>query len=106
MAFKIQLDLSRHCIESEIRRVHNRAVSAYFRADGKREHLEQTIAVTRTALESMDFPALRTRHTPLAGNTNRRVVLVLDRGEAIVYLDRQPIVRTGQQTKSAESIRD
>jgi hypothetical protein len=74
----IVLDLSKHCVETEIKRVHRAAVSAYFRGGADRAQLEQTIELTRQALESLDFGSLRSRCTPLAGRSEAHVVLTLD----------------------------
>ena len=72
----IQLNLTRHCTETEIKRQYNKAVSAYFKADTEtRQRLEPTIEVMRRALETLNFPHLRTRYPPLAGGTDRHIVL-------------------------------
>ena len=92
MLFSIQLDLSKHCIETEIKRLHNRAISAYFKTKEDKKTLEQTIAFTRYALESIDFATMRTQYPPLAGNTNLHVVLSMDSEVVTIFLDGKPIV--------------
>jgi hypothetical protein len=52
----IRLDLSRHCIETEIKKQYNKAISTYFRAGlEEKRRLEPTIEVIRRALETLDF---------------------------------------------------
>jgi hypothetical protein len=83
------LDLSRHCIETEIKRLNSRAVSDYFRA-GKakdKEAIEQIVALTQQALASLDFPGLRGTHAPLAGRTDARVELAKERGRLVIRID-------------------
>jgi len=74
---KITLDLSRHCIETEIRRRRNRAISDYFKTGGTDARLESEIEMFDAALQELDFPALRNRHPALAGRENDRVDLLL-----------------------------
>ncbi len=88
MAFSLELDLSGHCIQTEIKRLHNRAVSRYFRSDPEtRQSLEQIIEVTRHALESLDFQYLRSRHAPLAGQSDAHVLLTQEDDRIGIVLD-------------------
>ncbi|RJQ66018.1 MAG: hypothetical protein C4519_26480 [Desulfobacteraceae bacterium] len=74
---KVRLDLSRHCIETEIKRLYNSALSEYFRAKPhEHERLEQVIDLTQQALQGLDFNRLRSQHAPLAGHSDAHVVLV------------------------------
>jgi len=97
MSFEIQLNLSRHCIETEIKRVYNRAISSYFKAGKDRKSIEQTITFTRYALESIDFAKLRTQYPPLAGNTSLHVVLSMDNDIVTIFLDGRSITPIRQQ---------
>jgi hypothetical protein len=84
----IRLDLSRHCIETEIKRQYNKVVSAYFKADTKEKHrLESTIEVMRRALETLDFPHLRSQYPPLAGGTDRNVILSGENEDLTIIID-------------------
>lgn len=76
-SIRLDLDLSRHCIETEIKRLHNRAISDFFRASkpSDKEAVERVVALTQLALASFDFPALRSMYPSLAGRTRARVVL-------------------------------
>jgi hypothetical protein len=72
----ICLDLSTHCIETELKRIHSRAVAAYFKAPEKEKALlEQTIEAVRQLLETADFPKLRTTYPSLAGGTSKKATL-------------------------------
>ena len=84
----IRLDLSRHCIETEIKKQYNKAVSAYFKAgmDGKRD-LESTIEVVRRALETLNFSHLRTQYPQLAGGTDRDVILSGKNEDLLITID-------------------
>ena len=43
----IELDLSKHCIETEIKRLYNRSVSQYFKPDTDKALLEKQIDVLK-----------------------------------------------------------
>jgi hypothetical protein len=84
----IPLNLSRHCIETEIKRQYNNAVSAYFKAGAKeKRHLESTIEVMRRALETLNFNHLRSQYPPLAGGTDRNVVLSCESEGLTITID-------------------
>ena len=72
----IRLDLSRHCIETEIKKQYNQAIAAYFNANtSEKRILEATIEMTHRALETLNFSHLRTHYPPLAGGTDRNIIL-------------------------------
>jgi hypothetical protein len=84
----IRLDLSRHCIETEIKKQYNKAISTYFRAGlEEKRRLEPTIEVIRRALETLDFSHLRTRYPPLAGGTDRNVILACENEDLTISID-------------------
>ena len=84
----IQLNLSRHCIETEIKRQYNKAVSAYFKAGTEeKQRLESTIEVMRQALETLNFSHLRTRYPPLAGGTDRHIILSCENEKLTIAID-------------------
>lgn len=72
---QIELDVSRHCIASEVKRLHNRRISDYFKGRGDKESLETQIALLTRALEELDLPALRGKDARLAGGEAVDVVL-------------------------------
>ena len=85
---KIRLDLSRHCIETEIKKQHNNAIAAYFKADRKaKRRLEPTVEMTGRALETLNFACLRTQYPPLAGGTSREVTLSWENEDWVIAID-------------------
>jgi len=80
MSIRLPLDLAKHCIETEIKAQHNQALFAYFLEDADREHLEQIIELTKSALKHLDFPRLRSEYPQLAGGAE--VDVALAKGEA------------------------
>ncbi len=85
----MKLDLSRHCIETEIRRLYNRSVSLYFRLKRKDPQLEADIELLKAALEGFDFRRLRSGYGELAGGQDNRVVELVydDDGGVLVRID-------------------
>jgi hypothetical protein len=99
----IKLDLTRHCIETEIRRCYNRAVSDYFKEKGARPELEPRIDMLQTALETWDFQGLRRRHPALAGRSGAEVALARGNdGALILAVDGEIVVpRNGDLATTA-----
>ena len=71
----IQLDLRRHCIETDIRKQYNQCLSQYFQSSDDRHLIEQRISLLKHALETLDFRQLRNKHPELCGQTHRKVFL-------------------------------
>lgn len=80
MATGIKLDLSAHCVETEIRRQYNVRISLYFKAGASidKTELETEIELLVEALENFNFKRLRGRHPFLAGSSYDDVRLVRD----------------------------
>lgn len=78
LPLKIQLDLSRHCIETEIKRLYNRSVAHYFKSKNNNQGLEIRIDVLKNALERLDFSFLRSHYPILSGGIERDVFLSVD----------------------------
>ena len=75
---KIPFNLSRHCIETESKRIYEESLKQYFKApDSKRPELEEKIGGLRNFLEYTDFNHLRSRHQALAGGEGGKAVLYL-----------------------------
>jgi len=86
----LELDLSRHCIETAIRHRYNGALRAYFKREDERRGLEKEIALLLEALETLDFSALRAAHPALAGSTEARITLSQDStGRLVIQIDGQ-----------------
>lgn len=75
---KIVLDLKRHCIETEMKRCTNAAISRYFKADSEKIDLEYEIALLQQAYRAFDFLQLRSRWPALSGGSGIRVFLTRD----------------------------
>ncbi|BBO75813.1 hypothetical protein DSCW_32300 [Desulfosarcina widdelii] len=73
---KIQLDLTNHCIQTEVKRRHEAAISRYFKGRKDREAIEAELVLLEKALSSFDFARLRSRWPVLAGGDDRPVFLV------------------------------
>ena len=63
----MKLDLSKHCIQTELKRLYNRKVSRYFKLKAEDLQLETELELLKAALENLDFPHLRSAHPVLAG---------------------------------------
>ncbi len=88
----IRLDLSRHCIETEIKKQYDKAISAYFKAGMEEKcRLEMTIELIRRALETLNFSHLRTQYPPLAGGTDRNVILSCENEDLTITIDGQSL---------------
>jgi hypothetical protein len=77
---KVDLDLSRHCIETEMKRQYNKNISAYFKRQGRlnepdKQALEAQIELLQQGLESFDFNRLRAQHPELRGEIQAEVAL-------------------------------
>jgi len=85
---ELQLDLSKHCIETACRRHYNKVISDYFKA-GREEkrQLTDTIEMLFQALETLYFSRLRARYPALAGGTNKNVILALANDDLIIAID-------------------
>jgi hypothetical protein len=88
---KIRLDLSRHCVETEIKKRYNIAISEYFRAESGRDQLEKIIDLTQQALQTLDFNQLRSRYAPLAGQTDAEIVLLREQERLSILIDGRPV---------------
>jgi hypothetical protein len=75
---EIQLGLRRHCVETEIKKLYNLALGAYFKPGVDKPGLEARIGLFTLALESFDFLALRDRYPDLCGGGSQPVVLFED----------------------------
>ncbi len=90
---KIQLDLSRHCIETELRRLHDLSISRYFKTKGMDAELEKRIENIGHALEKLDFPSLRSRFPDLAGGSSASVFLSIDgNGKIRIHINAEQVM--------------
>ena len=78
---RIELDLSRHCLQTELKRQYNRAVSAYFHCSPPGRHtLALRIDMLERALRTLDFSRLRDRYSTLCGGVDTAVSLSEESG--------------------------
>ncbi len=68
---EIGLDLRRHCIKTEVKRQYNKMLSQYFKSGEK--DLEGKIEFLKDLLQNVDWAGLRSRFSPLAGNSDAEV---------------------------------
>lgn len=72
---KLRLDLSRHCVETAVKRCHEAAIARYFKDGNEREAVDAELVLLEAALTAFDFPALRSRWPALAGGDEGLVFL-------------------------------
>ncbi len=94
-SMEIKLDLSRHCIETEIKKMHDRAIYQYFKRD--KEHgfktkqekktLENRIELLEQALKTFDFGFLRSNFVTLAGNNNDDIILSRENNQFVIFIN-------------------
>lgn len=74
----IDLNLRRHCIETEIRQIHNRCMMSYFKNPDDRNRLSATIEILDLVMADWNFPALRSAYPELAGGGDSPVQLIAE----------------------------
>ena len=79
----IKLNLSQHCIETEIKLLYNQSVLKYFKANDK-DQLEKQMKILQHALKTLDFKKLRSTYPELAGQSNDRVELSINDNNQII----------------------
>ena len=87
----IVLDLKKHCVETEIKRVHQRAVMACFRGGADQAQLETIIDLSQQALEQLDFGFLRGHYPALAGGCDATVSLCRSAAGPQIVLNGRPL---------------
>jgi hypothetical protein len=75
---EIQLDLRRHCVETEIKKLYNLTLGAYFKPNADKPGIEARIRLLTRALAGLDFAELRSRYPDLCGGGSQPVVLFED----------------------------
>ena len=82
---KIKLNLTRHCIETETKRLYNQSVLKYFKADNK-GRIEKQIEILQHALQTLDFGKLRSTYPELTGQCDDNIELAADNHNQIFIL--------------------
>jgi len=83
---RIDLDLSRHCIQTASRRCYEKALSECLRSKGESGNLESRVDLLQQALETLDFSLLRSRWPELAGGCTASVGLSREKGRIFVHI--------------------
>ena len=74
----ISLDLSKHCIETELKKIYNQSISEYFKKNSCHKNLDRQIENLKTVLTTLDFGRLRKEFPALAGHHDDEVILLFD----------------------------
>ncbi len=82
----IRLDLRHHCIETEAKKLYNRKVGQYFKAEQGRGLLEAEIELLKNVLETFDFGRLRSAYPVLAGKSDCAVAIKLAKPNNLVII--------------------
>ncbi len=56
---KINLNLRKHCVETELKRLYNRSLSQYSKPGSNQEQIEKIIDVLKTVLGNSNFSNLK-----------------------------------------------
>jgi len=83
---KLELNLRKHCVETELKRLYNRSLSEYFKRGSNQKQLEKIIDVLKTVLENSNFSKLRYTYPKLAGKSEANIVLAADSQNHVVIL--------------------
>ena len=83
---KIKLNLKKHCVETELKRLYNRSLSQYFKPGSNQKQIEKILAVIKTVLENSNISNLRSKYPELSGNSEADIVLTTDRQDQVVIL--------------------
>lgn len=65
----IKLNLKRHCIETEVKRLYNKALSQCLKPGADIKYFEKHIEVLKKLLEECDFSGLRDLYPELRGHS-------------------------------------
>lgn len=83
---KIKLNLKKHCVETELKRLYNRNLSQYFKPGSNQKQIEKIIDVIKTVLENSNISNLRSKYPELSGNSEADIVLATDRQDQVIIL--------------------
>ena len=83
---QIPLDLAKHCIETETRRVYEQLVRSCLSSHGIEKSTEAQLEILKQALETFNFQKLRAGYPELMGGSEHKVALATDDGGRIVIM--------------------
>jgi hypothetical protein len=88
--------LSGHCIQTEIKRRSEKAISRYFKKEGHQEEIETEIEYLHILLEHLDFGSLRAEYPALAGGTEALIRVVCQQEESgvriVLWIDESKVM--------------
>ena len=88
----IDLNLEKHCIETEIKRRYVLCISRYFKRQEDLPRIEAELKLLESAMKTLDFGALRSRYVDLAGQTEASITLARDdRALLVILIDGRPV---------------
>ena len=98
---QIPLDLSKHCIQTETKRLYNRLLSVCLKTPAPGTLAEKKLELLGQALETWDFPGLRAAHPELAGGREADVALVMAAdGRLLISINGCTMLPSGDFTKT------
>lgn len=96
---RLRLDLSRHCVETAIRKRYNRRVGEALRSPEPPERLESELELLKTALETFDFGRLRMTYPALAGHSSEEVELEENApGRPLIRINGKPVAEAADRS--------
>ena len=89
---KIDLNLKKHCIETETKRLYDQSVLRYFNPGSDRTGLEKQIEILEHALKTLDFQRLRSTYPELSGDYDGEASYAVDeRSQAAILINGKPV---------------
>ncbi len=82
----IKLNLKKHCVETELKRLYNRSLSQYFKPGSNQKQIEKILDVIKTVLENSNISNLRSKYPELSGNSAADILLSTDRQDQLGIL--------------------
>lgn len=92
---KISFDLSKHCVQTEAKKIYEDCLRNYFKLDESQQgQMEEKIEALKDFLEQIDFGNLRSANPVLAGGQEKGAALlqVTGSGEFVVEVEGQAII--------------
>ena len=89
---EIPLDLTKHCIETETRRLYEHRVKACLTKHAIEKSTEAELELLKQALETFDFQNLRAGYPELMGGSAHKVTLATDAGGQILIMIDERII--------------
>ncbi|MBL0716775.1 MAG: hypothetical protein JJV89_01890 [Desulfosarcina sp.] len=83
----IKLNLGKHCIETEIKKLHDQSIFQYFKSNENREKIEKRLDILEMALERLNCSKLRSTYTELAGHNSDDIRLSKEKGELVIRIN-------------------